>query len=534
MSAGIYNPANASNETVDAHLAATNNPHNVTKEQLGVSELTNPKAFAGGVSFDSTGNGEIDSLSLGNIEGRKVTLAFNIKLNASFGQDVIFSKGGRANGGYFVGIFNDGKLQFLSKQDGSFSTCVDVKFGPVLSGDKWYDIKLIIDNVSTLKLTLIIDGLVEVEGLEPAVSGTYGDDNINKAYLCSRDNGSLNYYGSIKDFAFFNRALSATEAADLYNQGVQGWLAANPENKWATGPESFDNPSGNSDFSSTPTDWSAVGATASATINSGQLDIVTNDDAQRVVLKSPAESAVDFANHVGEYVTITCDVANFSTSGGLLHIWMGSTSSANYRLGEISGNGQVVFTHKIVSGVTSELQIRQSGSGGFNLSIDNLRIEYVGALAVLPMDEGVGFQLHDLSPNHFDALLSATGFEHLKPKREGFIRDFAVDAYNGGAGNVQLVSSSRDILPDGVVIGKGVFGNVGASSVAANALAVKRSDRSVSKQVGDNGDLIESGYLGPITFSGSQPPAYRNLILDAPTDADATSIDVRIDFEQIN
>lgn len=151
------------------------------------------------------------------------------------------------------------------------------------------------------------------------------------------------------------------------------------------------------------------------------------------------------------------------------------------------------------------------------------------------MDEGIGYQLRDLSDNHFDALLSTTGFEHLKPKSEGFIRDFNVDAYNGGAGDVELISSSRDVLPIGAIITSAQARNNAAGTVGAGLLDLKRSDRTTRNTIGDNAVDIETTRFGLLsTDEASQIHNDLNVAIDASGDSDATDLDVRVDYELID
>lgn len=71
----------------------------------------------------------------------------------------------------------------------------------------------------------------------------------------------------------------------------------------------------------------------------------------------------------------------------------------------------------------------------------------IGCIAAYPMDEGIGYQLHDISSNHYDGLLSTSGFTHLVPKTEGKVRVKAADASSAA-----YMLRSGDILPTNAIV----------------------------------------------------------------------------------
>lgn len=180
-------------------------------------------------------------------------------------------------------------------------------------------------------------------------------------------------------------------------------------------------------------------------------------------------------------------------------------------------------------------RFRFSGTTTGDVVLENLVGEYIGCLACLPMDEGVGYQLHDLSTNKHDALLSETGFEHLISKREGFIRSFGTDAYNGGSGDVELLSSSRAILPAGAIITDAQIRNNAAGTIGAGLLDLKRSDRTNRNTIGDNAIDAQTTELGTLSTDGAaQISDDLNVALDGSGDSDATDVDVRVDYKLID
>lgn len=56
-----------------------------------------------------------------------------------------------------------------------------------------------------------------------------------------------------------------------------------------------------------------------------------------------------------------------------------------------------------------------SAAVGTNVDYDDLEVEYLGALAVWPTDDGYGFQLQDIGTNRLHMLLTNTGIQHTIP-----------------------------------------------------------------------------------------------------------------------
>jgi len=346
--------------------------------------------------------------------------------------------------------------------------------------------------------------------------------------------------GSLCDFATFNRALSSAEAAALYNQGLQGWLAANPGNKWGSPTAETE------DFEDGTTTLSPGLSLSGLTVNDfggteANYDGVADPDG--IGGASSGDHCYKFTVGAG----INGIRIGYSGGEGLFLISFDyynpsantpDLSWASPDVTVLSGNlstkdawTSVACLAYVSSTNGPILRVQEDGATSY---YDNFEVTKLGCLAALPMDEGIGYQLHDLSDNKFDALLSTSGFEHLKPKREGFIRDFNVDAYNGGSGEVELVSSSRDILPANCVLVDGSVRNNGGAAITAGALDVKRSDRTTRNTVGDNNGILNAGNVEGITFTTDQIPDDNNIALDASTDSDATDVDVRVDYEMID
>jgi hypothetical protein len=159
-----------------------------------------------------------------------------------------------------------------------------------------------------------------------------------------------------------------------------------------------------------------------------------------------------------------------------------------------------------------------------------------GCIADLPLDEGIGYQFHDRSSNHFDALASTTGVTHLVPKTEGYIRDFNVDAYNGGSGNTELIDSSRDILPK-CALSRITLLNQNAAAVTGTLNLKRTAGGSSQYTVETYSPYLEST---PDKWISSYPVTEtlgdterKNIALTA-SDSDAIDLDVRIDYKLVD
>jgi len=173
--------------------------------------------------------------------------------------------------------------------------------------------------------------------------------------------------------------------------------------------------------------------------------------------------------------------------------------------------------------------------------IDDLRFEITDCIVDLPLDEGIGYQFHDRSFNHFDALASTSGVTHLVPKTEGYIRDFNVDAYNGGSGNTELVDGSRDIIPSGSMPSflfvknnntQGVGGTI-ALRKTAGGTSQQTCDTLTAQIAGASGSTIyQNSFSIDAIDSAFLSNTLNNLAVTA-SDADATDLDIRVDYKII-
>jgi hypothetical protein len=508
-------PVSTATQTALDDAAATSSAANIA--------VINSKSFAGGVAFAKTDGvtswsipaydhapiGTVDfaivfnaSFTEGTVEGTKTILNPSDSPTATFGIALDRSSGGSYLDGS-VRLDLDGDTHLLQAPAGTFSKDVTT----VISLDR--------DDLARLS----ING-VEVDTVDISASSAVDIDQAQSDLFITRNSGWL-----IRDLAFFNTTLTSTQASEIYAQGVGGWLAANPEYKWGGQYPLLQS-------------WIAITTSNEFLTNnsSGELlDVVANSSAGT----AGARIRYLFAEPLivsGNAFRVTLNVA--SVTGSVAFKYAQSNEASNGSTGgaapSVSATGLQVLDF-ITSGSDEAFGLMALLGADESINATVEAIEVLGCLAHLPMDEGVGYQLHDQSSNHHDALLSVAGAEHLQPKQAGYIRDFNVDAYNGGAGDVELLSSSRDILPAGAIIVQSYFVNNGGGSISAGALDLKRSNRTTRDTIGDNSVIVDNSHAGILSVSAtSQDMADNNIALDGPGDADATSIDVRVGYEIID
>jgi len=199
-----------------------------------------------------------------------------------------------------------------------------------------------------------------------------------------------------------------------------------------------------------------------------------------------------------------------------------SNGASGFFTGTLSDFG---FVSTTLSAIDVEL-IRSDGLLAFVA-------EHPGDVEIaLPLDDGIGYQVHDHSGHHRDGLLSASGASHLAPRASGFIRELNLDAYNGGAGGVEMLSSTRDILPAYAWVTRAVVVNGGSDPVSV--LDIDRSNRSttsacleLSNTLSGGGQLAQVLPAQPTT--NQQLQSRRNISLSS-TDADATDLSVVVEY----
>ncbi|GHC07024.1 LamG domain-containing protein [Cerasicoccus arenae] len=260
----------------------------------------------------------------------------------------------------------------------------------------------------------------------------------------------------------------------------------------------------------------SVSVDTTAVVNDGQW--------HHFVVSIDVDSAIGVAVYMDGQLQATGDPTALGDLSNEDPLYIGSSGSSLYFSGSLSGFG---FLSQSLSS-DEVAQLREHDLSSWIAVNDTSDLEIA-----LPLDEGVGYQVHDLSGHQHDGLASTTGVKHLAPKSEGYLRAYDVDAYNGGTGNVELISSTQDILPtDKALITRLlVFGNNGGSTVSD--IDILRSNRSTTSPLLDTtASIIHGGTVGiAVAVLGNVAQGlFRNNVVIHSTDPQATSLDIRIDY----
>ena len=288
-------------------------------------------------------------------------------------------------------------------------------------------------------IELYIDGTLIFAS---SVTGTYasGGATFTKYSIAGYhdDAANLDVFTECEahDFRIFNRALTAAEVADLYETGVVAVA-----DRWGNPTPAEDDMSADN-----TSDWFAIDSTIAFDTDKYVWTYTTTTQqlhytASPIQLKAnqKVRFSVDIKNGTASNVIVTAFAGN-GTSAGLGFQTLGTTSASwtNYTI-ETTLDGSL-NTSYIYPGLFANMT-----SG--NIEIRNFKAEIIGAIADLPLDEGIGYQFHDRSSNHFDALASLTGVTHLVPKANGKVR---VKAANASSAMYMLRADS--ILPENSIV----------------------------------------------------------------------------------
>ena len=487
-------------ELVNATLSISNGP------VIGTSDFSIVFKVNFNTSVQSQG---IFSSFVGSSEARGIT----VFTGSSPAGQLIFRLFGATSGDRIQAQVNN----FINTYGGTDRTIAFVRSGSAL--------QIIVDGVE-------IPFVESTTGTSPTWGGSI-DSNDWRLLAAAVSSNSATLRGSW----FFNRALSAAEVADLYESGTVAVA-----DRWGGKTGLMGSVATNSDV-----DLSTFTATGSATVSSQTATGFTGLSIPTPITTGISDASdglhADSANLVdaSNLIKLSFTISNFSGTGDVVVGFSGQNypSTGAVLLG---GNGDyVVYLDNTANNANARIKwVAVGGTADFDLS--NFTVERAGCIADLPLDEGIGYQFHDRSSNHYDALASTTGVTHLVPKTEGYIRDFNVDAYNGGSGNTELVDGSRDILPFGAFPTFIMTANRNTAAITGT-LDVKKSNGGSGQVTGSQVSLNMWAatsnivyYLNtfPLTFDDAPNASTdRQNIAVTASDADATDLDIRVDYKII-
>jgi hypothetical protein len=254
------------------------------------------------------------------------------------------------------------------------------------------------------------------------------------------------------DVAILNTALTSTQAAEIYRDGLQPWLAANPEYRQAEDRYVSDFSAGTDGF------VFPTGGTLSGNIDNigGQNDVLS------FTVDSSTTNHRFYRSSVfnkGYIYRVRCRIYNPSSNSFIQYVKLSSganESESGYialqtdawqQIDYVSASAHINTNNRIYIEADNNNQPGPgTGNGTDVIYIKDVEITQLGALANLPLDDD-SRQLKDISGNRNDATASEAGVNHLIQKDTHSFRDDHAD----GTGGSYLIANA-DILAENEVI----------------------------------------------------------------------------------
>jgi hypothetical protein len=407
------------------------------------------KAVAGGIEFDglTTSYVEIPATSIGNIFTNEGSFSFYAKIDdISLNQAIFDCRNGSGVGGFGIFYRDDQKIRFVHETSG---TVLMGEATTTINEGEWFHCVITHDGtVDSSAPIFFINGVQLVTSAFTTASGTIGTVPPSVGRFGEVVTGSPGgILGSIKNALFFNRALSAAEVTDLYESGTVAVA-----DRWGNPTPVYE-----SDFTVNEDGWVSInGATVSANTGNNTLEITQttgNSGAVQGLFIGKQIQRIEWsAKRVsGDSAPLTCQLRSSGGSTVLTNIAKSSNVTWNGSLYTFSvlDTEESYWVEFIASSEIDSLFLRLQDTPlvATTFQVSDIKITQVGCIADLPLDEGIGYQFHDRSSNHFDALASTTGVTHLVPKQTGKVR---VKAANASSAMYMLRADS--ILPTDSII----------------------------------------------------------------------------------
>lgn len=482
----------AADADLTAHTGSTSNPHSVTAAQVGLGNVDNTsdankpvstaqqaaldlkadatalttetnaridadnrRAFNGGVAFDG---GSIDLNNTGSASGEK-SYHFVITTGSDINTAQIIYMRTVSGVAYFVLGIRSNKLQFRWYEN--------------ISLDKSIGIEANTTYAVTASFNGVDSSLLSVNSTEASsISATIGGSSISGERIGLKTSGTEPFTGTLSDLAIFNTALTSAQAAEIYQQGLQPWLAANPEYR-----RGYDLETLNAEDNST-SGWVDIdngGSTSLVSIESSSpitgsysykfanTTTGTNGTYPRFRRQSLSFNFIE-----GNIYNIKCKLKLISGSTGLsARVGSGSGINSeflaytNLTLNNVLEVNSTINPTSIV-GLQNAIEFDFNGTlGTFEVLCDDIKITQIGSLATLPLDDDCR-QLKDISGNRNDATASGSGITHLKQKDLHAFRDDNAD----GTGGSYLIANADILAENEVIVSVVVDGRFYAASGA--------------------------------------------------------------------
>ena len=413
------------------------------------------KETAGGVQMSViSNNGRIDTGITGvasYLLGGVYTYSFWFKDENSGSSSLLLGSESWSSNG-FVMFLQSSSNQLRFQLSTALSNNLVLNLGSTYRDGKWRQFTFTSDwssNDGTVApvMSFYIDGQSVSPQTLTSYNGTYdyvGNSGIEKLWIGNLPGSNAGCSSGIRGFRVFNRALSAAEVADLYETGVVAVA-----DRWG-GTEI-------PDWSSTVDGWTGASYSISQEASFTDSASVTKNNVVTGTLSAVGEAI--FTNNnpkfgaIGQVTKLSGWV--YSDTADIKIAPRGSPTHSNVSGSVVPTSGEwtqfTAFSQTQVSGYRYSFSITNNLGGnlpaGAVVKFADVEATTLGAIADLPLDEGIGYQFHDRSSNHFDALASLTGVTHLVPKANGKVR---VKAANASSAMYMLRADS--ILPENSIV----------------------------------------------------------------------------------
>jgi hypothetical protein len=401
-----------------------------------VDRRINARAHVGGVYFQKAGEAALAAgmMDFGTGDFTIVIDRLDLTDNSPATAGELLSTHSAGDNRLVISLLTTGVWRLAVTDDAAVTTNYDITPTHALVNGTPYSIALVAerDGDATLYVNGAANGTVDISAVSDI---DIGSGNTNAGELLA----DANLSGIVSGLAPFNYTLSSAEVADLHTQGLQPWLAARPENMWGIMTELLEN--GTFDDTS---EWSLTGAT----ISGGQLTISTPENSSTI--GNRATQTIEGQSN-GNLLRLEYEVV--STSGSVGALWIQGTNfvTSGLVLGRLALNSLVgVHVKEFIvtgTGTNNSFTISVTGESAGEVVLDNLKLTRIGCLAAIPMTDGIGRHIADISSNGYHALASATGVTHLLPKKEGRIQRRQTNVSTSG-----VWIEASNILPANAVI----------------------------------------------------------------------------------
>jgi hypothetical protein len=394
----------------------------------------NALAPRGGVAFDGTTSGRVYATLTGQVIGTdpfSLCVAFKVPTTAPAANAGIIYVGEQAtsvgSNNFAAWLDATGNIRIYFR-DTTGNNAVGYYINSVIANFGGKAIHLAIVRNSSGDPTAYINGVpVTLSTAHSSGSGQTWQSTLNSTYLgigyaTSTEIAITAFYSA----SLYNLALSAADVLEIYELGgaVPFRYQFGSQSELAT----------NGDFASS-TGWTAQAGWAIAAGTATATAAATD----KYLFRAPASSLA-----LRKKYRVAFTVSGFTA--GAVRAYVSTSAAGSTSLGTSrSANG--TYSEDLECTLANN-EIGLVTVGTTTLSVDNFSVKQIGAVCHLPLNDGIGYQLHDESTNKLDAVMTTTGVAHLIPQRRGYVRGTLTWA---GTHEGKSLLGQR-ALPDGAMV----------------------------------------------------------------------------------